>query len=121
MRGKKVLLAGPMKRIYFHYRIRIQRNRGLLFIIEHLHLKPCASQLPSGMGAEVMESLLFLCRTRIEVGSAGVVADTEMNILWLDLPISPVQIGNTYNHPTFLSHISKMIFNSCVVIEGEVF
>jgi hypothetical protein len=110
-----------MECINLHDRIRIQGDRRFLLIIEHLHLEPCTSQLPSSVGTEVVECLLFLGRAGIKVRSPRIITDTEMNVFRLDPSVSPVEIGNTLNHPTLLGHFSKMFFDTGVIIEGEVF
>ena len=55
---------------------------------------PSAGKLPSGVGTEVMEGLLLLRGTRIEIRSSGIIGHTEVKILRFDLAVSPVEIGD---------------------------
>ena len=71
---------------------------------------PCTCKLPSGMGAEIMECLLIFRGTGIKIGGSGVVSDTEMNVPWFNFPVSPVEIGNAFEQPSFLCHFCKVLF-----------
>lgn len=89
-----ILLAGPVKGVHFHDGICLQRDWGFLLVVEHLHLMPGTGELPACVGAEVVEGLLILRGTGIKVGSSGIIGHAEMDVLWIDPAVGPVEIGD---------------------------
>lgn len=48
------------------------------------------------------------------------IGHTEVQILWFDLAISPVEIGDAFDQPAFLCHLGKVVFKAGMVIEGDI-
>ena len=113
--------AQRMDRLQLQLRIRFNGSGILTLIVENLHLRRSAGELPAGMRAEIMEHFLLFGGLRVKLGSLWEIGNRKMNILRLDTAIDPAGVDDLFDHPSLGCHLFKMSADPCVIKKGQRF